>query len=309
MGTMRINLRQVEAFRAVFQTGSMTAAGALMGVTQPAISRLVRDFEAEIRLPLFDRRAGKVIPTPDAVALYREVERSFHGLDRIARAALELGGRRQGDLRIVSSVGPSFYALPPVLGRFRSDWPDIHLSLRTCPSPEVLELVASRQADVGFAVAPAEAPGVEIESLPAPNAVCVMPEGHALAGRKIVRPRHLAGVPLLVISDYSLLQQRITQTIEAAGVRPRIVADSSYSAPICALVAEGVGVAILDALTALAYEGRGVAVRPFEPAVPYELKVIRPAGTPRTDRVEALAALMAAHLGSLARQGARPGRS
>ena len=82
---MRINLRQVEAFRAVFQTGSMSAAGALMGVTQPAISRLIRDLEAEIRLPLFDRKAGKVTVTPDGVALYREVQRSFHGLDRIAR--------------------------------------------------------------------------------------------------------------------------------------------------------------------------------------------------------------------------------
>ena len=68
-GLMRINHRQIEAFRAVFQTGSMTAAGALIGVTQPAISRLIRDLEGEIGWSLFDRSAGKLIPTPDAVAL------------------------------------------------------------------------------------------------------------------------------------------------------------------------------------------------------------------------------------------------
>ena len=78
----------------MFQTGSMTAAGALMGVTQPAVSRLVRDFEAEIKIPLFDRKGGRISATPDAVALYQEVQRSFHGLDRVARAAAELGRRR-----------------------------------------------------------------------------------------------------------------------------------------------------------------------------------------------------------------------
>src|SRR5438270_8190707 len=93
-GPMRINHRQIEAFRAVFQTGSMTAAGALIGVTQPAISRLIRDLEGEIGWSLFDRSAGKLIPTPAAVALFRELQRSYHGLDRVADAAAQLGRRR-----------------------------------------------------------------------------------------------------------------------------------------------------------------------------------------------------------------------
>ena len=296
---MRINLRQVEAFRAVFQTGSMTAAGMLMGITQPAVSRLIRDLEAEIKLPLFDRKSGKVIATPDAVALYREVQRSFHGLDRVARVAAELGGRRAGDLRIAASVAPSFYGLPPVLSRFRKAWPGVRLSLRTCSSPEVLDLVALRQADIGVAVVPAEAPGVEIEPLNVPNAVCVLPAGHPLCARRVIRPRHLEGVPLLMISDYSLFQQRIMQRFEAAGVRVDIVCESSFSAPICALVAQGVGVSVLDALTAWAYEGSGIVVRPFEPAIPYELKIVHSVGQPRTDRANALSMLLRQHLQTL----------
>ena len=109
---MRINHRQIDAFRAVFQTSSMTAAGALMGITQPAVSRLIRDLEAEMALTLFDRSAGRLTPTPDAVALFREVERSYQGLDRVAHAAAELGRRREGELRIAASVAPSFYGLP-----------------------------------------------------------------------------------------------------------------------------------------------------------------------------------------------------
>jgi DNA-binding transcriptional LysR family regulator len=59
----RLNLRQVEAFRAVFMTGSMTAAGDLMAISQPAVSRLIRDLEAMTGLRLFNRRGTSISPT------------------------------------------------------------------------------------------------------------------------------------------------------------------------------------------------------------------------------------------------------
>lgn len=299
-GPMRINHRQIEAFRAVFQTGSMTAAGALIGVTQPAISRLIRDLEGEIGWSLFDRSAGKLIPTPDAVALFREVQRSYHGLDRVADAAAQLGRRREGELRIAASVAPSFHGLPPVLTRFRKAWPGVLLSLHTASSPEVLDLVAMRHCDLGVAVLPAEAPGVTIEALPSENALCVVPASHPLAARAIVQAEDLAGVPMLMISGYSYLRQRIMRNFATADVQPDIVFESSYSAPICAMVAEGMGVSILDPLTARAYAGPSLALRAFEPAVPYELKLVSPAGQPRGDRAVAFAALLREHLAASA---------
>ncbi|MDR3534178.1 MAG: LysR substrate-binding domain-containing protein [Rhodopila sp.] len=289
---MRINHRQIEAFRAVFQTGSMTAAGDLMGITQPAVSRLIRDLEAEVALKLFDRSAGKLAPTPDAVALFQEVQRSYHGLDRVADAAARLGRRRAGELRIAASVAPSFHGLPPVLTRFRASWPGVLLSLHTTSSPEVLDLVATRQCDLGIAVVPAEGPGVTIEPLPTQNAVCILPANHALASHPVIQPRDLSGVPMLMISGYSYLRQRIMQNFAAANIQPDIVFESSFSGPICSMVAEGMGVSVLDPLTARAYAGPTLAIRPFEPAVPYELKLIFPAGQPRSDRASAFATLL-----------------
>lgn len=293
---MRLNLRQVEAFRAVFQTGSMTAAGALMGVTQPAVSRLIRDLEAETRLPLFDRDGGRIAPTPDAVALYQEVQRSFHGLDQVARFATELGRRRSDTLRIAASVGPSFFCLPPVIAAFHAAWPGVAVSLQSCSSPEVLDLVAAHQCDLGVAVVPAQGPGVEIEALPGQNVVCILPPEHPLTAERVIRPEHLEGVPLLMISDYSLMRQRILQSLEQAGVTPRIVFDSSYSGTICSLVARGVGASVLDPVTARAYESQGIALRDYEPTVPYELKLVHSASRQPTDRAVAFAALLRAHL-------------
>jgi DNA-binding transcriptional LysR family regulator len=289
---MRLNLRQIEAFRAVFQTGSMTTAGGLMGITQPAVSRLIKDLEAEIGLPLFERAGGRVIATPDAVALFREVERSFHGLDRVARAAAELRQRRQGELRIAASLAPSFFCLPTVIRAFHEAWPGVALSLKTGSSPEVLDLVAMQQCDMGVAVVPSDAPGVVTRALPVHEGVCVLPQGHPLAAKPVIGPEDLDGVPLLVISDYSRLQQQFMACLDAAGISVNVVFESTFSASICPLVADGVGVSVLDPLTARAYDGRGVVLRPFRPAVTYELKAIFPAARPLGEREAAFTDLL-----------------
>src|SRR5471030_2522228 len=86
----KINPRQVEAFHKVILTGSITAAANMMNITQPAVSRLIRDFEYAVDLKLFDRDGRGLIPRDDAIKLYREVERLYLGLEHISRIAEEI---------------------------------------------------------------------------------------------------------------------------------------------------------------------------------------------------------------------------
>src|ERR1700726_2145190 len=103
----RINSRQVEAFRAMMLTSSVTEAAKLMAVTQPAVSRLLRDFQALLKMELFEKRGTGLVPMAAATALYMEVERSFVGLERITVSAEEIRGRRIGSLLIPARPGPS----------------------------------------------------------------------------------------------------------------------------------------------------------------------------------------------------------
>src|SRR2546429_4375845 len=113
----RINSRQVEAFRAMMLTGSVTDAAKLMAVTQPAVSRLLRDFQALLKTELFERRGSGLVPTAAATALYIEIERSFVGLERITPAAQEIRSRRTGTLRIAALPALSNGYLPRFGGR------------------------------------------------------------------------------------------------------------------------------------------------------------------------------------------------
>ena len=105
--------RQVEAFRAVIISGSMSTAADILGITQPAVSRLIRDLEYETRLDLFERSGGRLVATGDAMALYREVDRSFVGLERIAGLARDLRERRGGSLRVAALPVLTSMPTPP----------------------------------------------------------------------------------------------------------------------------------------------------------------------------------------------------
>src|SRR5690554_4814507 len=99
---MDLSARQIEAFRAVMFTGSITSASVALCVTQPAVSRLIRSLEETTELSLCERRGNHVVPTAEAAALLAEVERSFVGLSRIAAFAQALRAQTAGSLRIAA---------------------------------------------------------------------------------------------------------------------------------------------------------------------------------------------------------------
>lgn len=272
--SFRLNHRQVEAFRAVFLTGSMTLAGEMIGISQPAVSRLIRDLEEMIGLKLFNRQGVKIAPTSDASILFQEVERSFRGLDRVARTAQELAQKRGGILRITTTYAISQFLLPPVLSKFRSIWPDVTITLHTASSPEIVNLMEMQHYDLGIAI---RAPGLidlQYESLGSVEAVCVVHESHPLAVRHTVSVEDLHGQPLLSLPVNSEIQPRINAVIDAAGVVPQRILETSFASTICSLVANKVGLAVIDPFTATGFQQRGLVSRKFEPTIQYDLNLV-----------------------------------
>jgi DNA-binding transcriptional LysR family regulator len=298
----RLNLRQIEAFRAVFMTGSMTAAGDLMAISQPAVSRLIRDLEAMIGLRLFNRRGTTISPTADAAVLFKEVERSFHGLDRVARAAEELSRTRRGSLRITTTLPVSMFLLPTAVSAFKRRWPAVGLTIHIASSSEVLDLVEMQYYDLGIGLSAAAAdPAIDIEPLVSVDAVCVMPKAHPFASKAVIHAEDLAGQPMLAMSGNNLVQPRINRVLEQAGVAPDWVLETSFAVTLCTYVANGVGLAIVDPYTARTFEPLGVVVRRFEPSIPYDFSFSFSVHRARTDLAEAFTALLREDVGSFAR--------
>jgi DNA-binding transcriptional LysR family regulator len=272
----RINSRQVEAFRAMMLTGSVTDAAKLMAVTQPAVSRLLRDFQALLKMELFERRGSGLVPTAAATALYMEVERSFVGLDRISAAAEEIRGRRTGTLRIAAMPALSNGYLPRLAGRFLKERPNLNLSLVGVISPIVIDWALNNQCDVGFAEVPLAHAGLPSVRLPALPRVAVLPAGHRLASKPMLVPRDFEAETFISLSTGTTGRHLIDQVFNREDVRRVLRVETTLSEIMCGMVSSGLGVGICDPFTAREFEGRGIVVRRFAPRIDFEFSAVFP---------------------------------
>jgi DNA-binding transcriptional LysR family regulator len=236
------------------------------------VSRLIRDFEIDLKLKLFERRGNQLIPTPEATTLMKEVERAFVGLSRIKAFAEEIGRQNAGMLRIAVMPALANGIMPRYLARFLKDRPNIHVSLSGIPSTMVIEAVASGQADLGFADGPLDRPGFLTESCPV-AAVVAMPENHRLAAYATVGPADLEGEHMITLEPGTLFAMRVE--VALAGIPRASTIETRLSHTALSLVSEGVGITIIDPSSASDFQNRGVVVRPFSEFVDAGFLAIR----------------------------------
>ena len=283
---MRLNHRQLEAFRAIMQTGMVTRAADVLNVTQPAISRLLADLEYAVGFALFERAKGRLTPTAEARLLYDEVERSFSGLEKIGRFAEGIRNFEQGSLSVASMPAMALSFLPRVFKRFSETYPKVCFKLLTLSSPEVLETLTTQQVDIGFAVLSVEHAAVRIEPLFEASLCCVLPADHRLAARELLRVEDLEGENFITLGPELGIRMQINRMFEEAGVSRRLVVEAQLSATACAFVREGVGVALVNPVTASQFVSTNLVARRFEPAIPYQYSVIFPSHRPRSRLVD-----------------------
>lgn len=289
----QINLRQVEAFRAVMLTGKMTAAAELMSVTQPAVSRLIADFERATKLRLFERRGNQITPTRDAVELMREVGRAFVGLNRISAVADEIARHSAGTLRVAAMPALGNGILPRFLARFLRDKPKLNASLNALPSAMVIEAVAAGQADIGYADEPSERPSFITEAYPA-AAIVAIPAGHPLAQKDIVEPIDLANQRVISLDPGTIFAMRIDLAL--AGMPRLATLETRLSHTALSLVDEGAGIALVDPASASEFIGRNIVFRPFSVFIDAGFHVIRPAHQSRLEIADRFAREFQVHL-------------
>jgi DNA-binding transcriptional LysR family regulator len=130
-----INLRQIEAFKAVVDCGTVSRAAEMMNVSQPAISKLIAHLEEDAGLRLFDRLKGRLAPTRRGMRLYEEVERIFAGVRQIENAIETI--RRDEQRRLLIGVMPALSGsfIQQATSNFLAQQPDVRSGLPTAWLP------------------------------------------------------------------------------------------------------------------------------------------------------------------------------
>jgi DNA-binding transcriptional LysR family regulator len=277
----KVNLKHIEAFRAVMTAGSMTAAAKEMFTSQPNVSRLISQLERETGLVLFQRTGARLIPTSEGTAFFREVERAYVGLQGLANAAAQIRNLGTGRLRIAAMPSAGLTLVPRAIDRFQRRHPGATVTLHMNSSGTINHWTASQFCDLGVAVYISEASNCEVELLSSVPAMCVLPAGHRLAQKSVIKPSDLQGEPFISLCHGDGTRAQMDEVFARAGVERVMAIEAQYSAICCEMVRLGMGVTLSHPIVARDFAGPDVAIRRFSPEVRFPIYLLYPPHRPR----------------------------
>ena len=259
-----LNLRQIEAFKAVIEHGTVSRAAQALFVSQPAVSKLLTHLEEETGLALFERVRGKLAPTGYGVRLYEEVDRIFSGLQQVEQAVESIRRDEQRHLRIGVQPALSVSFIRRVTMGFLETHKDVRLTIETRSSRFVAEWLMTRKIDVGLIGSQVDSPFVDREVLFRSPLVCAFHPNHPLANKRVIRPRDLDGVPYIGFGTTTQTHELVAGAFKDAGAHLNVVLETSTAPTVCEFVAAGLGVSLIHPLFAAGMHKRMV-LRRFEP--------------------------------------------
>lgn len=274
--TIWLTHRLLQAFAAVITSGGVSRAAYQLHISQPAVSRLIKDLEANVGFPLFDRIQGRLVPTEEALSFYAEVERSFTGLEEISRAAQQIAaGRRQDTLSIAAIPSVGQVIVPGALAGTINGDRHPTISVVTGTSSSVLQMVSSRQADIGIIASFSLPAGIRIIEVVSTPFYVILPTHYALADKmnspslKILQNETL--IEFATHTHTRILVEEILRK-EDANFKKRIATD--LAAMVSTLVLENLGIAVVDAFTARLHVKLGGHALPLLPRHTFEVQII-----------------------------------
>ncbi|WP_347555795.1 LysR substrate-binding domain-containing protein [Robbsia sp. KACC 23696] len=271
---MQINLRQVEVFRAIMVTGSVSGAAKLLCVSQPGVSRMIAHTERRLGLKLFERIKGRLYPTPEARRLFAEVKTVYQGIQRINEVANDLIEKTTGAIQLVVSPSLGETLIPIALARFRRRYPQVRVNLVTETAAALVQSLLTQQAEVGVAMFSLDHPNILQRPIFEDRLVVVLPESHPLARLEQIEVQALDQDSLIGYAPDTPMGALTQQLFDSANldVRPAIEVRLTHIA--CSLVQAGLGIAIADEIAVFGQVWPGVVTRPLTPRVPMAVNLM-----------------------------------
>ena len=261
---MKITFRQIDAFKTVVQTGTVTETARMLGISQPAVSRLISDLESEVGFQLFARSGRNLKATPEALLLVEEVRRALSGLEQIKLTASAIKHFKHAQLRLISTPAFSTLIAPQLIQKFAQRQPQAMVSLEIQSTDVAVEWMVSQNFDFGIGPVNIVNSSVESHPLTRTSTIVVFPRGHRLGQKKTVSMKDLEGECFVSYMPDSQFRFEVDGLFKKAGIERVLQYEARTTDAICRLVAEGLGVSIIVTMGTLPGVGDDFLTAPFE---------------------------------------------
>ncbi len=298
----RITHRHIEVFRAVMTASSATGAADLLHSSQPTVSRELARLEALLGYALFERVQGRLRPNARALALWDEVQRSWQGLERVVERAVALGRSDAVQLSVLCLPALAHALLPGAAVRLLQRQPHARLSVTPQESPLLEEWMSAQRFDLGLCEQTTAPPGTRAELLLTLDEVAVLPAGHTLARRPVLHLEDFAGQPFISLSADDPYRRLIDARFAEAGVARQLRVETHSAVAVCAMVQQGLGVAIVNPLTALAAASERLVLRRLAFSIPFSVTALLPLYRPPLPEVAPMLDALRSEAAGIARR-------
>lgn len=266
---MNITFRQVDAFRLVVSMGSVTEAANVLGISQPAVSRLIAELETEVGFQLFRRSGRTLVPTDEARLLVTEVRQAVSGMEHIKDSAVAIARFGHARLKIVTTPSFSNKLLPDLLGVFCKARPDSMARMEIEANDDSVEWMVSQNYDFGITASNNNNPSFERLKIKDEEVCCLLPKGHRLSDRPLIYARDLAGESFISYMPTSRFRYDTDQYFEAEKIERRMQYETRTTDAICCLVARNLGVSVVGSSAVHLNTMPGCVAIPFAGPISY----------------------------------------
>jgi DNA-binding transcriptional LysR family regulator len=269
-----MDIKQLQYFIEVAKWNSFTRAAEQLFITQPTISKMIKNLEDELGITLFNRSRKKLILTDAGKVIYEQaklVDKAFHNIETEMDNLLEL---KKGHIRI--GLPPIFdpTLFPKLVGSFHEKYPAISFELMESGSKKIEEEVENHQLDIGVVVLPTNNNVFEYFSFMEEDFMLIIHPEHKIAIQKEVNLSDLREESFIIFNKDFVLHDRIISSCNQAGFDPHIISESSQWSFIEEMVACKLGVSLLPKSICSHLTQKVRTIKVVNPSIGWNLAII-----------------------------------
>ena len=240
-----MDLRQLEIIRAIAESGSFTAAGHKLHVSQSAISRQILLLEDELKEPVFLRVGRRIRITPAGEALLQLSHRVFQDLRDTIASITDSQESLRGQVRLLGGMTVCLYVFPPLLAEIKRQHPNVEFKLITGSSERLVAHLRAGTGDLAFLTLPIDQPDLVCVPVMQEELMLVTAAKHPLSRKRKILPQDLVRQPFVLFEPESNTRRVIDEFFMTSRIEPQIVMETENVEIIKAMVRNGVGISIL----------------------------------------------------------------
>jgi DNA-binding transcriptional LysR family regulator len=244
-----LTLRQIEVIRAIMVTGSVGGAARLLNVSSPGVSRVMKHAETVLGLKLFSRKNGRYAPTGEANDIFSQINGVYDKVEDLQFLIKRLKRGADAELKIGSVPSISNVMVPRAIADVRRRYPNLLIDIDILKIEEAINYLLLGKGEMVAVSHKVDHPMLTFEPLATGRLKCIVPEGHPLAKRERVSADQIVKYPLIGIDPNDPYGRIMAGIFSNHALSYEVMIRARFGSTVCALVTNGLGVAIIDEFT------------------------------------------------------------